>query len=95
MADVRKYDTAAMRNASDDIDSKAKTFRSSAEAVDNIVTTFQNWEDEVNKSYVARYKSELKPCLEEVRKLMESYAKYLEGAAEAIEEFVKKNANSL
>ncbi len=95
MADRRVYDTAAIRSAANDIEAKAKVFKSSADKVDNIVTTFQNWEDDVNVSCVARYKSELKPTLEEVRRLMEAYANFLESAAEAIENYVKQNQNAL
>lgn len=95
MGDRRVYDTAAIRGAASDIEAKAKVFKSSADKVDNIVTTFQNWEDDVNVRYVERYKSELKPTLEEVRRLMESYAKFLESAAEAIENYVKQNQNAL
>lgn len=95
MADRRVYDTAAIRGAANDIEAKAKIFKGSADKVDNIVTTFQNWEDDVNVSYVARYKSDLKPTLEEVRRLMEAYANFLESAAEAIETYVKQNQNAL
>ena len=95
MKDIRIYDTAAIRNAASTIDTKAKKFKQSSETINNIVTAFQNWDDDVNTGYVARCKSELKPTMANVSDLMDSYSKFLVEAAEAIEKYINDNKQSV
>ena len=80
------YDVGKMRSTVSDIRSEITAYKNAKEALDTTVTGMQNyWQDENNQKYVAKYNKDLKPTAEGVQKLMETYATFLEDAANAVE----------
>lgn len=88
------FDTQAIRRAASDIRAKIKNYKAANDSVTATVTDMkQYWDDAVNQNFVTRYNNDLKVTAENVSKLMEAYAKFLDEVAEAYDRAVK-NANA-
>lgn len=85
----RYYDTRAMRTAASEIRTKLRTYKSASDQISTTITDMKNyWDDAVNQNYVRRYNNDLKKTAENVMKLMEEYAKFLDATADAYDKII-------
>lgn len=83
------FDTAAIRKAATDIRSEIGKYKTASDSINTTITGMkQYWDDAVNQNYVKRYNKDLKPTAEDVMKLMEAYAKFLDAAADAYDKII-------
>lgn len=86
---VRHFDTGAMRAAASDIRAKIRNYTAAMGEVDTTINGMKAyWQDEVNQNFVRRYDTDLKKTAEDVKKLMESYAEFLDETARVYDKIV-------
>lgn len=78
------YKTGRMRDCARDIAAELNTYKIAKEAVDNLVTNLRNnWQDETNTQYSAKYNAEAKVSAENVQGLMKQFMDLLNSSADA------------
>lgn len=78
---VLKYDIAGMRKAAGEIREEMNKYKTAMDEMTEIVKgTRTYFQDDRQKQYVEKYDA-MSPAMDEVKKAMEAYAKFLEDAA--------------